>query len=126
MWVKKMKNNGFIENNNYKLVYEEQGYAVLEADITDTSLNPYNTAHGGFIFGLADTAAGIAAHSFGRNAMTVNANIEYLHAITSKKIKAEAKCIKNGKTISVFDVDIIDLERDRVAAKSTVTYFYID
>ena len=104
-----MKNNGFIENNNYKLVYEEQGYAVLEADITDTSLNHYKTAHG-----------------FGRNAMTVNANIEYLHAITSKKIKAEAKCIKNGKTISVFDVDIIDLERDRVAAKSTVTYFYID
>jgi len=121
-----MKSNGFIENNNYRLVYEEQGYAVLEADITETSLNPFNTAHGGFIFGLADTAAGIAAHSFGRNAMTVNANIEYLHAITSKKIKAEAKCIKNGKTISVFDVDIIDLERDRVAAKSTVTYFYID
>lgn len=121
-----METKGFIECNNYKLVSEEEGHVVLEAEITESSLNPYNTAHGGFIFGLADTAAGIAAHSFGRNAMTVNANIEYLHAITSKKIKAEAKCIKNGKTISVFEVYITDLERDRIAAISTVTYFYID
>ena len=121
-----METKGFIECNNYKLVSEEEGHVVLEAEITESSLNPYNTAHGGFIFGLADTAAGIAAHSFGRNAMTVNANIEYLHAIASKKIKAEAKCIKNGKTISVFEVYITDLDRDRIAAISTVTYFYID
>ena len=120
------ESKGFIENNNYKLISVSNGNAIMEAEITNTSLNPYNTAHGGFIFGLADTAAGIAAHSFGRKAMTVNANIEYLHAITGKKISAEAKCIKNGKTISVFEVYIRDLEKNREAAKATVTYFYID
>ena len=120
------ESKGFIENNNYKLISVSNGNAIMEAEITNTSLNPYNTAHGGFIFGLADTAAGIAAHSFGRKAMTVNANIEYLHAITGKKISAEAKCIKNGKTISVFEVYISDLEKNREAAKATVTYFYID
>lgn len=120
------ENKGFIENNNYKLISANEGHAIMEADIVETSLNPYNTAHGGFIFGLADTAAGIAAHSFGRDAMTVNASIEYLHAITGKKIIAEAKCIKNGKTISVFEVYIKDLDKNRDAAKATITYFYID
>lgn len=121
-----MNKNDFINNNNYKVISAEEGHVFMEADITETSLNPYNTAHGGYIFGLADTAAGYAAHSFGRNAMTVNANIEYLHAITGKKLSAEAKCIKNGRTISVFEVYIRDLEKNRDAAKATVTYFYID
>lgn len=120
------EDNGFIENNNYKLISVNEGHAIMEADITNKSLNPHKTAHGGFIFGLADTTAGIAAHSFGRKAMTINANIEYLHAVTGKKISAEAKCIKNGKTISVFEVYIRDLDKDRDAAKATITYFYID
>ena len=34
--------------------------------------------------------------------------------------------VKNGKTISVFEVYIRDLEKNREAAKATVTYFYID
>ncbi len=116
--------SGFIFNNNYKLESAAEGKAVMSATITETSLNPYSTAHGGFIFGLADTAAGLACNTFGRPAMTVNANIEYLHAVKGNKIIAEAKCIKNGKTISVYEVDIYD-EDKRVVAKSTITYFYI-
>lgn len=118
--------NDFINSNNYRLLSSEEGHVFMEAEITETSLNPYNIAHGGYIFGLADTAAGYAAHSFGRNAITVNANIEYLHAITGKRLSAEAKCIKNGKTISVFEVYIRDLERNRDAAKATLTYFFVD
>ena len=116
---------GFISNNNYELISASEGCATMIAHITDTSLNPYSTAHGGFIFGLADTAAGLACNTFCRAAMTVNASIEYLHAVKGNTIKAEAKCIKNGRTISVYEVDVYD-ESDRIVAKSTITYFYID
>ena len=115
---------GFIANNNYKLVSVENGNSVLSADITETSLNPYGFPHGGFIFGLADTAAGVAARSNGRNAMTVSADIDYLHAAKGTKLTAEAICIKDGKTISVYEVSISD--EKRLIAKASFTYFYID
>ena len=115
---------GFIANNNYKLISVENGNSVLSADITETSLNPYGLPHGGFIFGLADTAAGVAARSNGRNAMTVSADIDYLHAAKGNKLIAEATCIKDGKTISVYEVSISD--ENRLISKATFTYFYID
>ena len=116
--------NGFIKHNNYNIVSAENGSCVMTADITESSLNPYGTAHGGFIFGLADTAAGIAAKTFGRNAMTVSADIDYLHAGKGNMLKADATCIKNGRTIAVFEVSIYD--EKRLIAKSSMTYFYVD
>lgn len=116
---------GFILNNNYKLVVAENNYCEMTADITETSLNPYNHAHGGFIFGLADTAAGLAARTTGRNAVTVNSTIDYLHAVKGKQIKAKARCIKEGRTISVYEVSVYD-ENERLVAKASVTYFYIE
>ena len=116
--------NGFIKNNNYKLVSIGDRTCIMEADIVETSLNPYNTAHGGFIFGLADTAAGIACRTTGRSAMTINATIDYLHYVVGSKIKAEAKCIKDGKTITSYEVYIYD-DKDNLVSKSNITYFYM-
>lgn len=116
---------GFILNNNYKVTNIRDKYCEMEAEITDTSLNPYNTAHGGFVFGLADTAAGIATATTNRRAMTINASIDYLHMVKGNKLKAIAECIKDGKTITVYEVLIYD-ENDTLVAKSSVTYFYID
>lgn len=116
---------GFILNNNYKVVNVSDNYCEMVADITETSMNPYNYAHGGFIFGLADTAAGVAARATGRSAVTVNSSIDYLHAVKGKQISAIAKCIKEGRTISVYDVSVYD-EQKRLVAKASVSYCYID
>ena len=118
------QNNGFIQNNNYVTELCENGRSVLTAKITETSLNPYGVPHGGFIFGLADTAAGAAASSTGRPAMTVSADIDYLHSAKGDTLRAEAECIKDGKTISVYEVSIYD--NTRLVSKGSFTYFYID
>ena len=52
---------GFIGNNNYKVIKVEDNYCELEGVLSNSSLNNFGVAHGGYIFGLADTAAGIAA-----------------------------------------------------------------
>lgn len=117
--------NGFIKNNNYKIVVLKDNYCEMEASITDTSLNPYAVAHGGFIFGLADTAAGIAIYNTGRKAMTINSSIDFLHMVKGNKLKAIANCIKDGKNICVYEVLIYD-ELDCLVAKSNLTYFYIN
>lgn len=119
------KVGGFIKNNHYQLVDLKKDYCVMEALIKEDSLNPYGMAHGGFIFGLADTAAGAAAATSLRKAVTLSSHIEYLHAVCGKKLKAVVNAVKTGKNVSVYEVNIYD-EKEVIVAKATVDYFYID
>lgn len=118
------QSKGFIEANNYEVLKVSENYCELEGLLTETSTNHLGAAHGGYIFGLADTAAGIAAMTDGRTAVTISSNIDYLKPAKTSKLKAIATCIKNGKTISFFEVKIYDQE-DNLIAKSNVNYCYI-
>lgn len=119
---------GFIGNNNYNVIKVEEGYCELEGIISETSYNNMNIVHGGYIFGLADTAAGIAALSnvFGSdvNIVTVDANINYFKPAKGERLVAKASVIKPGKTISVIEVEIYNDNNDMVA-KSSMTFYYI-
>lgn len=116
---------GFIKNNHYQLVDIKKDYCVMEAEIKEESLNPYGMVHGGFLFGLADTAAGVAARSSGRKAVTLSSHIEYLHACHGSKIKAVVEAVKTGKNVSVYEVCIYD-DKETMVTKATVDYFYLD
>lgn len=120
---------GFIGNNNYNVIKVEEGYCELEGVISETSYNNMNIVHGGYIFGLADTAAGIAALSnvFGSdvNIVTVDANINYFKPAKGERLVAKASVIKPGKTISVIEVEIYNDNNDMVA-KSSMTFYYIN
>ena len=119
---------GLIGNNNYNVIKVEEGYCELEGVISETSYNNMNIVHGGYIFGLADTAAGIAALSnvFGSdvNIVTVDANINYFKPAKGERLIAKARVIKPGKIISVSEVEIYNDNNDMVA-KSSMTFYYI-
>ncbi|MBR4262513.1 MAG: PaaI family thioesterase [Bacilli bacterium] len=114
---------GFIKNNNYRLVSLTDDECVLEATITETSMNPYGMAHGGYIFGLADTTAGVLAAVNG-TALTVDSTISYLKPLKTNSAKAVATIDKAGSKISVFTVNVYD-SNNVLVAKTTNTYFYI-
>lgn len=116
---------GFIKNNHFQLVDIKKGYCVMEALVREESLNPYGMVHGGFLFGLADTAAGVAARSTGRKAVTLSSHIEYLRAAQGSKIKAVVEAVKTGKNVSVYEVSIYN-DQNVMVAKATVDYFYMD
>lgn len=117
--------NGFVKCNGYSVIKVEEHYCEMEGVISDSSKNPFGIAHGGFIFGLADTAAGVAAMTDERTAVTVNSSIDYLKPGKGDKLIAKASVVKAGKTISVVDVLIYDSSLELIS-KATVTYFYID
>ena len=117
--------NGFVKCNGYSVIKVEEHYCEMEAVISDSSKNPFGIAHGGFIFGLADTAAGVAAMTDERMAVTVNSSIDYLKPGKGDKLIAKASVVKAGKAISVVDVLIYDSSLELIS-KATVTYFYID
>lgn len=116
---------GFITNNNYKVIEVRENYCKLEAEITETSINHLNICHGGFLYGLADTAGGVASMTDERVSVTVSSSMNFLRPAAGKKIIAEAIQIKTGQSISVFDVKIYD-EKNKIVCTSTFTYTYIN
>lgn len=115
---------GFMTANNYEVLKVSDNYCELIGNVTESSVNHLGVAHGGFIFGLADTAGGIAAMTDGRGVVTINSSIDYLKTVKGSKIKAVAKCIKNGKRVSFYEVLIYD-EEDSLVAKASINYIYI-
>ena len=116
--------HGFIEANNYEVLKVEDHYCELLGKVTETSTNHLGVAHGGYIFGLADTAAGIASMTDQRTAVTISSNIEYYKTAKTPTLKAIATCTKSGKTISFFEVNIYD-EEGNLIAKANLNYCYI-
>ena len=119
---------GFIKDNNYNVIKVDKNYCEIEGILTESSYNNMNIAHGGYIFGLADTAAGIAALSncddMNVNVVTVDANINYFRPGKGVRLIAKANVIKSGKTISTVEVIIFN-DNDDMVAKSIMTFYYI-
>ena len=118
--------SGFMHSNNFELVdLEETLSATLKAIITDSSLNPYGIAHGGFIFGLGDTAMGVVARTTGRRAVTLSSSISYLKPSTGEYLIAKAEMIKNGKTTCFLRCNVYN-DKDVLVASMDGNYYYID
>ena len=93
----------FNDNLGVKVYKYEPGYCICGVDIKPEFLNPLHGVHGGFLFTLADTAAGLAAVDLTGQATvtTAHSSIQYLNpAIQLDRIFAEAINIKNGKRIA--------------------------
>ena len=124
--IKILESSGFINYNGYHITEIEVGKkAVMEAEIKKESLNPYDFAHGGFIFGLGDTAMGILARTTGRKAVTLNANISYLRPIKGKYFIAKAILIKSGKNTACLRADIYN-DENKISAIMDSNYYYFD
>lgn len=118
--------NLFTKELGIKTVEIAEGYAKVEMLVKPEYRNMHGFVHGGCLFTLADTVGGAAVASYGKYATTVNANINYLRpAMDSEILVAEAREIKRGKKISVYDVTISD-EQERLLAQGTFSYFNLD
>ena len=115
---------GFIKNNNYKIIEVEKDFCKLEGTLTETSLNNLGMAHGGYLFGLADTAGGIAAMTNDRGVVTINSSISYIKPAKGNKLIAVATILQKGNTISTYEIEIFNEANDLVS-KATITYRYI-
>ncbi len=116
---------GFIKHNHYHLVELEENRCTMDAVINQDSLNPYGMVHGGFMFGLMDTATGVLARSGGRKAVTLSSHIQYLRSGYGSKINVVVTRVKDGRKISVYDACLFD-DKDVLLAKASFEYCYID
>lgn len=103
-----------------------EGFATGELEIREDHMNVIGSVHGGCLFSLADTIAGVAAASHGDKLTTSSGNFHFLSpALDCRKLIAEAKEIKNGRRTSVCDVDIKN-ENGKLLAKGTFSFYKLE
>ena len=81
---------------------------VCSMTLTENHQNAYGGVMGGVIFTLADFALAVTANRIHNLSVAQQVSINYLNAPKGKRLIASARCIKNGRTTMVINVDVRD------------------
>ena len=117
--------NAFAVFNHLEVEHVERDYAVFKLDIRPESKNPRGFVHGGLLAGMADNAAGYAAHSDGRVYVTQSSHMNYLHNQAEGVIRAAGRVLHRGRTVGLVRVDITG-EDGALLATGELAYFCVD
>lgn len=83
------------------------GRARLTAELRQEHLNNWGSAHGGFLFALADSAFALAANSHGPLAVSLSAHIEHLHPCQAgDTLEAIARESSLTRRTGVYQVEV--------------------
>lgn len=83
------------------------GHARVWASLKPEHLNLWGSAHGGFLYTLADMAFALASNSHGIHAVGLSTHMEYLEAVKpGDLIEALASEVRLGGRTSVYKVEV--------------------
>ncbi len=119
------QDNHFLQSSSMRVTDIRDGYARVEMVIDEKILNMYGLVHGGALFSLADTAAGAASFTTGRDAVTLSASINFIRPGRGGRLFADASRISAGKTTGVYEVFIFN-DEDTLLCSATFTMFFLD
>ena len=121
------EHSGFIRHNGIRVVSVDEEKSVLTADVTPENSNIWGGVHGGFLYAMADTAAGAFARiKYAQHNVTLSATISYLRpTMHSKSLTAVGREVKVGGHIGFFEVDITD-DSGALIARAEVNMYFLD
>lgn len=115
--------NAFASYLGMELVRVEPGYAEGRIRMEKHHMNIYGGMHGGCVYALADTVAGIAAVTCGRYVTTLNGNMNYMQPVRDTEyVICKAKTIRQGGRIAVLDV-VIENDRGDILSNGSFNYY---
>lgn len=93
----------------FELLEEGPGRAVVRTAVGEAHRNAHGTAHGGFVFALADAALAVASNSHGPKATAVAATIHFTRtASVGDVLTAEAREISLGTRTATYAIEVTD------------------
>ena len=105
------------------------GRCVMSLDLKPEFNNPNAFLHGGVTFTLFDTCTGTAVSNAYKDyilkPVTQSTTVYFLHAPKGKKITAEARIIKCGRTTCLAECDVTD-ELGTLILNGTAQFFILD
>lgn len=96
------------------------GCGVVVMPFEEKHQNRMSAAHGGAIFTLADMAFAAACKNLGIHAVTSQSSISYLAPGLVSPLRAEARPVRIGRHLAIFDVVVSD-GSGRAIAKALMT-----
>jgi acyl-CoA thioesterase len=102
---------------NIELLAVGAGTAALCMRVRQAMTNGVGTAHGGYIFTLADTAFAYACNSGNQMAVAADCSIQFLRpAFAGNMLKAVARQTATAGRMGVYDVLVTDADSGAVIA----------
>lgn len=106
----------------FQLVALERGKSTMILEAGEQHANPMGTLHGGVLCDVADAAMGMAIGSTvekGESFTTLELKINFLKTIWDGKLQAVGRVVKQGRTISLVECEVLDEEGSLVARASS-------
>lgn len=99
-----------------------EGYALCSLQVEARHRNAIGAVMGGVLFTLADFAFAVAANWKQVGTVSVHGDIAFLSGVRGKRLLAEARCIRAGRSSCFYQVDVRD-ELGTHVARVSVTGF---
>lgn len=116
--------SNFISGMGMSLQSAEADHFVLRVEIPEATKNGYGFMHGGYLFTVADTVAGMAALSDGSLYVTEDSHIQFIGNVKEGTLIADARVLHRGNKISTVLVDI-STEDGKLLCHGTFNMFKI-
>ncbi len=112
----------FANYNQMRVVEVGEGTAKAQMTVTENHLNGLRTVQGGALFTLADLAFAAASNSRGKTAVALDANVNFIKAVSSGTLTATAWEIDLKRTIGIYRVEIRNEMDELIATFQSTAY----
>lgn len=117
-----LKDEPFASFLGMKLTKLGLGTAEAELIPDDRMLNAHGTIHGAIIFSLADYVFAAASNSYGKTAVGVTTNVNFISAGNrGETLTAKAKEIKKNHKLAWYKIDVQN-ENELIATMEAMVY----
>lgn len=110
--IRSFRNDRFAtEAAKIEIVAVNDGYAVCKMPITPLHKNGLGAPMGGAIFTLADFTASVAANTRaedGTAIVSLQSDIRFLATARGQTLIATSRCVKHGKSTTLYTVEVAD------------------
>lgn len=108
----------------FEVLPSPEGSARVRATVSEQHLNLHGSAHGGFLYSLADEAFAIASNSRDADAVALSVRIDYFKAVRpGDRLEAVASEEHLGRSVATYRVEVLrsevpDAERAATGAEA--------
>ncbi len=115
-------NDRFATENGAVIEDYKKGYARCSLKVTDRHRNALGALMGGVSFMLVDFAVAVASNWDEPNTVSLSSNITFCGTLKGETVTAEARCIKEGRSTTLYSVNVTD-DAGTLIAYATINGF---
>ncbi len=101
----------------------DEGFCKITCPIKKEMLNGFSVTHGGIVFSLADSALAFSAATYGRVSLAIENSISFTKkTVSGDHITAESRCLNLTHKTGLFEVKVMDQNKNLVALMKATVY----